>query len=202
MVVSERTNLLPVSKNTLVHIVPVHEASGLVVVDRTLNVLSVGFIAVVNLNTAGQEEECRTLIVKVVTAETCIVRRNVCKSVEVSVGVNLVCVLLICLIKVACLLHTVSAVTLAVSREGEVDHRVETVLIIVVVGKTLAEVFTCHPEVFVPICTCSSGVSSSPVLESLCTCLIELLPAGSVNVLCSIASEAVDTVLLNPLCIP
>ena len=136
--------------------------------DRTVNVLSVCFVAVENLNTTGHKQKCRTLIVKVVTAKTCIVRRDVCKGVEIILGVNLVCVLIVSVCEVV-LVHTVTTVTLAVTGEGEVDHRIEAVLIVIIIRETLTEVLTCHPEILIPVCTCSGRIVCSPVLKSLCT---------------------------------
>ena len=115
------------------------------------------------------------------------------KNVKAFLCVDLVCIALICVCNTTACKSTAAC-------NCEVNHWVEAALgIVCVVAYTVIPMLACHPEIFFPVSTCFALVVGSPLSESRNTSLLELVPRSLINMLCSIATETVNTVLPNPL---
>ena len=206
MVITELANLLPVSKGCLIHAVPVHEFSGLMTCTQILHRLGVFiirsacFIAVIDLDSAGTHQQEGTGKNSVTGNKNGIVGCKICQNIVGRIRIECFCVFGITTVYGTCGRNVGSA---CCRSKLKVNHGVESAgCPVIVFAKTMTEVLTGHPEAICPVGTGSCGVVLSPLIKSCHALILQCFPCGNLNVLCSIAAEAVNAELADPLCKP
>ena len=199
MVVTEGTDLLPVSQYSGINAVPVHVTSYCMTVTAdsyTGNERSVCFVTVVDLYAAGKHQESGAEVILITSGENGIVRGNIGQNVEARIRVYLAG---IAFINACDLVHRQQTCTCCL----EVYHRVKAALgVVTVLVAAVIPTFTCHPEIVRPVSTGAAGVILSPLFKSSQTSLLQLVPGTKLNVFSGIAAETVNAVGLDPLSKP